>query len=203
MTRLQDFADQIAQMAPAGFYVALHVGFSFPSEELNRLPERWVDFYTRNGLVMHDPMMRWVYANTGATCVDALELPDPQGVIENAALHGLKHGAIASALHPGDHGRRSYGFFFRADRHYAPAEVEAIGSLMSALHTGTRQDQALTAAEIEALKLQASGMRLRQIALTLGISESAVKARLNNAKRKLGAKTPSQAASIAASRRLL
>jgi DNA-binding CsgD family transcriptional regulator len=51
--------------------------------------------------------------------------------------------------------------------------------------------------------MQAAGMRLKQVAAELGISESAVKARLNNAKRKLGAKTLSQAASLAASRRIL
>jgi LuxR family transcriptional regulator, quorum-sensing system regulator SdiA len=51
--------------------------------------------------------------------------------------------------------------------------------------------------------MQSEGLRLKQIATRLGISESAVKARLNNVKRKLGAKTQSQAASIAASRRIL
>ena len=51
--------------------------------------------------------------------------------------------------------------------------------------------------------MQAEGLRLKQIAVRLGISESAVKARLNNVKRKLGARTQSQAASIAAARRIL
>jgi len=51
--------------------------------------------------------------------------------------------------------------------------------------------------------LQSQGMRLRQIGIELGITESAVKARLNNVKRKLGARTQSQAASIAAARRIL
>ena len=75
--------------------------------------------------------------------------------------------------------------------------------MLESLHDGHDDAPSLTAAEIEALKMQASGMRLKQIAARLGISESAVKARLNNVKRKLGAKTQSQAASIAAARRIL
>jgi DNA-binding CsgD family transcriptional regulator len=51
--------------------------------------------------------------------------------------------------------------------------------------------------------MQASGLRLKQIAGQLGISESAVKARLNNAKKKLGARTLAQASSIAAARRII
>ena len=72
---------------------------------------------------------------------------------------------------------------------------------MQQLHEGSEPE--LTLAEIAALKLQSQGMRLRQIGIELGITESAVKARLNNVKRKLGARTQSQAASIAAARRIL
>ena len=51
--------------------------------------------------------------------------------------------------------------------------------------------------------MQSEGMRQKQIAAALNISESAVKARLNNVKRKLGAKTQSQASSIAVARKIL
>jgi LuxR family transcriptional regulator, quorum-sensing system regulator SdiA len=70
------------------------------------------------------------------------------------------------------------------------------------LHGGSKLERKLTANEIAALQMIASGLRLQQIATELGISESAVKARLNNAKAKLGARTASQAASLAASKRL-
>jgi LuxR family transcriptional regulator, quorum-sensing system regulator SdiA len=102
-----------------------------------------------------------------------------------------------------DRGRRSYGLFFRDDRDFAESDLEALWRIVSGLHVGDEEERSLTSAEIEALRLQAAGMRLKQVAAELGISESAVKARLNNAKRKLGAKTLSQAASIASSRRIL
>jgi LuxR family transcriptional regulator, quorum-sensing system regulator SdiA len=192
-------------LAPAGYYVALRVGFSFPSEELNQLPDLWVDHYTKHGLIVYDPMMKWVYARTGAARIAEIESADPLGVISTAGLFGLTHGAVVSAHVPSDHGRRSYGFFFRSDRDYSSGEMDLLTSILSMLHTDQAipDESNLTAAEIEALKMLAGGMRLRQIADTIGISESAVKARLNGAKRKLSAKTASQAATIAASRRLL
>lgn len=194
--------NQIDQISPAGFYVAIRVGFSFPEDELNSLPDNWVEFYTTKGLVVHDPAMKWVYANTGAVRFSEITLPDPHQVLERAAVYGLSHGAAVSMTTPADRGRRSYGLFFRDDRDFAAADLIKLQSIVARLHAGNDNDIALTAAEIEALKLQAAGLRLKQIAAEIGISESAVKARLNNAKRKLGAKTQSQAASIAAARRM-
>ena len=194
--------EQINKISPAGFYVAIRVGFSFPEEELNALPENWVEFYTTHGLVVHDPAMRWVYGNVGVIRMAEITLPDPHQVRERAAVFGLSHGAVISVMTPADRGRRSYGLFFRADRDFEPADLQSLRGIVQKLHSGVETEIALTAAEVEALKMQAEGLRLKQIAAALGISESAVKARLNNAKRKLGAKTQSQAASIAAARRM-
>ncbi len=194
---------QINLIAPAGFYVALRVGFSFPEEELNALPETWVEFYTTHGLVVHDPAMKWVYGNVGAARFSDLGLADPHKVRAHAAVFGLGHGLAISHMTRSDKGRRSYGLFFRDDRDFESVEVEVLRRLLEDLHSGRDDGPSLTAAEIEALKMQSEGLRLKQIAARLGISESAVKARLNNVKRKLGAKTQSQAASIAASRRIL
>lgn len=203
MTQLQMIAGKFSLIAPAGYYVALRVGFSFPEVELNHLPENWIEFYTTHGMVVYDPAMKWVYSNIGAARFSEIDLPDPHQVRAHAAVFGLGYGLAISQMVKGDRGRRSYGLFFRDDRNFETAEVEALRRNVERLHLGPGKEQVLTAAEIEALKMQAAGLRLKQIAEQLGISESAVKARLNNVKRKLGAKTQSQAASIAASRRIL
>jgi DNA-binding CsgD family transcriptional regulator len=179
------------------------VGFSFPEEELNCLPENWVEFYTTHGLVVHDPAMKWVYGNIGAARLSDIADPDPQRIRAHAAIFGLSHGTVVSIMGPTDRGRRSYGLFYRDDRDFSLDELNTLHRLMHELHAGNDDSPSLTAAEVEALRLQSAGLRLKQVAAELGISESAVKARLNNAKRKLGAKTLSQAASIAASRRIL
>lgn len=203
MTLPDSLVDQIMLTAPAGFYVALRVGFSFPEEEMNHLPETWVEFYTTHGLVVHDPALKWVYGHSGAMRFSDLGLPDPHQVRAHAAVFGLSFGAVASVMIKADKGRRSYGLFFRDDRDFMDAELETLHRVVERLHVGREDERSLTAAEIEALKMQADGLRLKQIAAQLGISESAVKARLNNVKRKLGARTQSQAASIAAARRIL
>ncbi len=195
--------DQLEKFSPAGFYVALRVGFSFPEEEVNQLPENWVEFYTTRGLVVHDPVMKWVYGNLGVSRMSEITLPDPHQIRAKAIAFGLNYGAVISVMTPSDRGRRSYGLFFRDDRDFVDPDLNALHGIVKQLHSGTADEPGLTAAEIEALKMQASGLRLKQIAGQLSISESAVKARLNNAKRKLGAKTLTQASSIASSRRLI
>ena len=115
--------DQIDQISPAGFYVALRVGFSFPEEELNELPENWVEFYTTHGLVVHDPAMKWVYGNIGTVRFSDIALPDLHQVRARAAVFGLSHGAAISVMSPSDRGRRSYGLFFRDDRDFEPGDL--------------------------------------------------------------------------------
>ena len=93
--------------------------------------------------------------------------------------------------------------FFRTDREFADQELSALQVLVRRMHVGGNDEPNLTAAEIEVLQMQAGGLRLKQIAGQLGISESAIKARLNNAKKKLGARTLTQASSIASSRHII
>ena len=55
------------KLAPAGFYVAIRVGFAFPMVEHNRLPESWVREYGASGFVVHDPAMAWAVSYTHLT----------------------------------------------------------------------------------------------------------------------------------------
>jgi LuxR family transcriptional regulator len=193
----------IDPIASAGYYVALRVGFAFPEAELNALPKSWVEHYTLHGLVVSDPIVKWAYYNLGVSRLSELDLPDPQKVLSRAHEHGLRFGAVISVMSPNDQGRRSYGFFFHGERELSEQELHQLQGILHAAHFARDGSRSLTAAEIEALRMQAKGMRLKEIASALGISQSAVKARLNNAKSKLGAKTLSQALSIASSRRVI
>jgi DNA-binding CsgD family transcriptional regulator len=201
MTSLQAMREHIETIAVAGYYVAIRVGFSFAEEALNTLPDNWIEFYKTHGLMMQDPAMKWVYGNTGRIRLSDIDLPDPKRVRERASLYGLTYGAAVSVMTLHDHGRRSFGMFYRGDRQFAPDELDALHQIMVQLHDGSGAGAGLTAAETEAMTMLAQGMRMKQIAETLGISESGVKARLRNAKRKLGAKTQLQAAYMVAALR--
>lgn len=202
--RLQDkgqdpLALDVASLAPAGYYLALWVGFAFPVEEVNKLPPLWVEEYTRNGYMLFDPVMRWVYGEGGACRWSEIAQPDQRRIMSRAQAHGLEFGLVVSILDGGPGGQRSFGTFGRTDRELTDEEITRLVAYVRARHEALRPPQNVTDAEIEALRLIKSGQRLKQIAYQLGVTEGAVKQRLKNARIKLEAKTGAEAISKAAS----
>lgn len=196
MTNVID-RDVLRDLAPAGYYVALRVGFAFPLVEMNELPPAWVEQYTVNRFMLFDPVIQWVYSQTGAIRWSAIDRPDPRGVFRLAATHGLRFGVAISFVEGETDAQRSFGSFSRSDREYTIDEVEVLERSIQRLHRENAPPSNLTSAELEALRMISEGMRLKQIAFELGVTEGAVKQRLKNAKGKLGAQTGAQAASKA------
>jgi len=202
--RLAECIARFAELAPAGFYVALRMGFFAPEDELNALPPAWVDHYTVHGLALYDPLLRWVYGGHGAMRWSDLRLSDPRRVLAAYAAHGLRYGAVVCVSAQEARPRRSFGYFARSDRELADAELADLEAHLRSVHFHDEAAVApLTRAQTEALRLLARGMRLKEIAHALDISESAVKLRLKGAMARMDARTPVQAASIAAARGLL
>lgn len=188
-----DFHD----LAPAGYYLALRVGFAFPMVEHNAFPATWVDQYTAGGFMLHDPVMRWVYGNRGYCRWSNLSVPDPRGILGMASDHGMAFGVAVSWTDAKSDGQRSFGNFARSDREFSNREVEVLLARVQDLHNGAVLPRNLTAAECEALRLVRDGRLLKEISAELGVSQGAIKQRLKNAKSKLGAKNSTQAATIA------
>ncbi|MDR9428734.1 MAG: autoinducer binding domain-containing protein [Salibaculum sp.] len=189
--------DSVLAPASAGYYIALRVGFAFPLEEVNALPRAWVDHYTQNRFMLHDPVIRWIYSNTGAIRWSALDLPDPMRVLEQAQVFGLRYGAAVACYDGNREGQRSFGTFVRGDREFTDAEIAQFECYVDQLHRTKAPPTNLTPAEIEALGMIKRGMRLKQVAHELGVTEGAIKQRLKNAKTKLNAQTSAQAAAMA------
>ena len=189
--------DEIKLIAPVGHYIALRIGFAFPVEEVNALPADWVDHYTKQRFMLFDPVLRWVYDNTGATRWSEIETEDPRKILSQAQSFGLRYGATVSVFDGNVEGQRSYGSFLRKDREFTDLEMKLLRSYISRRHFEMTPPANLTAAELEALGMIKDGKRIKQIAHELGVTEGAVKQRLKNAKRKLNAKTSSQAATMA------
>ena len=91
-----DCKQEFGRLAPAGFYAALRVGFVVPMAECNTMPPAWINRYTRMGYLVHDPVVRWVYGNTGVIRWHEIAMPDPQGVMREAAQYGMRFGAAVS-----------------------------------------------------------------------------------------------------------
>lgn len=186
-----------AELAPAGHYIAVRLGFAFPLAECKALPEPWVDYYTRHGLMLDDPVMRWAYDNAGTIRWSALEVPDPRGVLAAAWDFGLRYGVVAVCGAAGREVQRSFGSFARSDREFSDLEIALLARKLTKLHMDTAPPSNLTRAELEVLRMVKRGMKLREIAAELGVSEGAIKQRLKNARAKLGARNASHAVSLA------
>lgn len=189
----------VAALAPAGHYLALRVSFNYPLTEVNALPGAWVETYRTAGLMLCDPVFRWVHSEVGARRWSALRSDDPRGVLALAALHGLRFGLAVAVLDPGRGGQRSWASFARADREFDEAEAALLEAHVRARHRAHRPPTNVTQAEIDALRLLKAGQRLKQIAWSLGVTEGAVKQRLKSARGKLDARTAAEAISRAAS----
>ncbi|WP_108485106.1 helix-turn-helix transcriptional regulator [Oceaniglobus ichthyenteri] len=180
-------------MAIAGYHLALRVGFAFPEYERNSLPQKWIEIYTKDGLMIFDPVIRWIYDNSGQTRWSEISYSDERKVLETAASLGLRYGAAVSVMDDATPGLRSFGSFSRPDREFEDHELDTLKLAVGELHRALQQAPGLTKAEIEVLEMLASGMKLKEIAHLLSISESAVKLRLSNARNKLDARTNTQA----------
>tara|TARA_R110002051_G_scaffold14460_6_gene46842 strand:- start:8186 stop:8794 length:609 start_codon:yes stop_codon:yes gene_type:complete len=188
----------VQALAPAGHYIALRIGFAFPVEEVNALPADWVDHYTQHRFMLFDPIIRWAYGNVGMERWSNLAQDDPRKVIAQAQTFGLRFGAVVSVFDGNPEGQRSFGSFARSDREFTELEMRVLQTYVSRRHFEMAPPKNLTMAELEALGMVRDGKRLKEVAHELGVSEGAVKQRLKNAKLKLGAKTGSQAAAMAA-----
>lgn len=188
---------QIEELAPAGYYLALRIGFAFPVEEVNALPTEWIEHYTKNGLMLFDPVMRWAYGTTGSKRWSEMDLDDPRKVLGQAQTFGLRYGVAVSVFDGNAAGQRSIGSFSRSDREFFDLEIELLLAFVKRRHAELAPPTNVTMAELEALGMVRDGKRLKEIAFDLGVTEGAVKQRLKNAKVKLGAKTSTQAAAMA------
>ena len=198
---LPDMKGAFLQIATAGFYVALRLGFYSPEDELNTFPETFVDLYTARGLALQDPLMRWTLTNLGARRWSEIDIADPLGVMARYRQFELRFGAAICLPGRGTVPKKSFGIFARTDREFTDAEMQQLREMLVTLHVN--EPQALTESQVEVLRMLSTGMRYKQMAFALGISESAVKARLKGAALRMNAKTAAQAASVAASRGML
>jgi LuxR family transcriptional regulator len=190
----------LAPYAPRGYFIGLHIRFTSPLMTFQTYDQAWLDHYTENGYVLRDPMTAWAFSTTGWIRWSDPALMDPFGLFKEAADYGLNYGVTVAY---GPIKSRTIASFARADRDFLDAEVEAIEVVVHRLHAMTEPPLDLTKAQVEALKCIAGGDRHAAAAAKLGISESALKARVTAARNRLMARTTAEAIQRAKDYRLL
>ena len=191
---------RLAKMSPTGFFFALHIRFALPLVSLATYPEAWTDRYTEEGYALRDPIIAWGFSTTGSGRWSEIRLPDPYDILGQAKAYGMVYGIAVSM---GPIKSRTIASAARDDREFADEEIAEFASVIARLHDVTEPPSSLTPAQIEALRLIATGDRYAAAAAKLGISESALKARLASARTTLLARTTTEAIQRARDYRLI
>ncbi len=181
---------KLADMSPKGYALGLHIRFASAHLMIQTYDPRWTEIYTEKGYMLADPMVFWGFGTEGAIRWSALNLPDPHNILGQAASFGLKYGVAVSF---GPTSSRTIGGFARGDREYTDAEIAQIQDVVQDLHVKSTPPEQLTSAQRMALRLIAKGSRHTEAAALLGISESALKARLRSARERLFVRTTAEA----------
>ncbi|OYX41858.1 MAG: hypothetical protein B7Z02_14155 [Rhodobacterales bacterium 32-67-9] len=107
----------------------------------------WLDTYSREGLVLHDPVVRWGFENEGT--IRWRDLADPAGVMTRAREFGLNHGTVIALAR---NGKRSMAGFSRSDRDMTDDEIAGLEADLGELHDLTESVEALSPAVHMTLK---------------------------------------------------
>ncbi len=198
--RLAELYEELNKLAPDGYAVGLHIRFATPLVYHTRYPAKWVEYYNNNSFYLRDPLVFWGIGTTGTSRWSDIPLPDPFGLLKKAATYGMKYGAVSSY---GPITSRSMAGITSSAREFTIGEMEILADITARLHIAAKPPSELTKAQIEALQCIANGDRHSAAAAKLGISESALKARLNSARVRLEARTTSEAVRKAREYRML
>ncbi|MEZ5753922.1 MAG: autoinducer binding domain-containing protein [Paracoccaceae bacterium] len=191
---------RLSLLAPAGYFVGLHIRFTAPLFAFQTYDQTWLNHYTEKGYVLRDPMVAWGFSRNGTIRWSDPDLPDPFGLFTEAASFGLKHGCTVS--HGPIHSR-TIASFARPDREFLDGEIASLQEIVLRMHDMTEPPEELTKAQVEALRCIAGGDRHAAAAEKLGISESALKARITSARIRLMARTTAEAIQRAKDYRLI
>lgn len=174
--------------------------FAAPLMTFQTYSRDWIERYTAQAYAMRDPMTAWGFSTEGAARWSEIDIPDPFNIMEEAAQYGLKYGVQFAC---GPISSRTIAAIAREDREVSDTErAEAMG-IIRRLHAMSEPPETLTPAQVAALRLVAVGDRHTAAAMKLGISESALKARLTSARQRLRARTTAEAIQRAKEIRLL
>lgn len=159
MTTENDITDTLATLqkqVPSGFAMAFHVRFATPTLLFQTYPKSWADHYSHNGLVMKDPTVAWGFSNLGTCRWSELSNDDPDGVMLQAADHGLAFGVVIAVEADNS---RSFASFANADVEFSDAEILGFHDHITRLH---RQTAKLTKLSPEVSR------NLQKMAVTVG-----------------------------------
>jgi hypothetical protein len=131
---VEQLLSQTAALCDTGYVFALHNRFTRPSFMYRSYPQSWITRYDEKSMIIEDPVVRWGLRETGV--MRWSELEDPDGILADAAAHGLTNGLACAA---GPSSSRSISGFTRSDRAFSDDEAEMLLDITQKLHQLTQQ----------------------------------------------------------------
>ena len=136
-------------LCPAGYAMALHIRYTTPKFLFQTYDSQWREEYSKKGLVLQDPTVRWGFANTGTINWRDLKESDQARVLEQARAYGIEHGFTLSLER---NNSKSITSFARGDREFSAAEIKEISEIVSELHSYTADIDEFSSVELAQLK---------------------------------------------------
>lgn len=225
LARVTDVVDLVGRRAGAmGFGAfaigAPHRGNGFNGYFHSTWPQSWIDTYVREGLVSDDPLPLVAAVNTMPVLWSEI-VAGRAGVTLTVAQRrafrvGAEHGWCEGVLVP-IHGPGAYlvlgsyagrapdtSLATQAELHLLTLHAHVrLAALSVAARAPAESGTLLSVREAEAIACLLAGLTDAGTAQKMGVSPRTVRFHIDNARRKLGARTRSQAVSAALSRGLL
>ncbi|GAA0301375.1 autoinducer binding domain-containing protein [Rhodovulum strictum] len=147
--KVAELLSRMDQVCDTGFALAIHIRFTRPLLLYQSYHRAWSDFYSENGLMLTDPVVRWGLENTGVLLWDDPELDDPADVVALARKHGLRNGVTVST---GARASRTISGHTRSTGPFTADEIAHLQCLVETVHEVTEGLDALDAPEMQALR---------------------------------------------------
>jgi LuxR family transcriptional regulator len=138
---------------PTGFAIGLHVSFTTSKFLFQSYRKDWMEEYSRRGLIMHDPTVRWGLTNDGAIRWSGLLDIDEADVFGTAKKYGLVYGVTIAMVRDET---RSIGSFARSDREFTDVEIDGFSSAIQRMHDLTKDEEMDSADETRLRRLAIS-----------------------------------------------
>lgn len=199
-TPAREAFSRISELAPGGFSAGIRLRFGRPAVLVATYSPEWTQTYDEMNAGLADPVIVWGLVNTGVRRWSQIKVPDPFGIFDKAAEHGLRYGATASV---GPLNSKSISSMGRGDREFTDEEISKFHSEIKFLHEIIGQRRPLIDDHIRVLEAYAQGMSYEEICARFDISKTVLKHRLSGARKRLGAASNLEAVRIATEKNLL
>lgn len=133
---IEGILSDLSALCPRGYAIGLHLQFTTSRFIFQNYSREWMDEYSRRGLILVDPTVKWGVANLGWIRWSDLKAIDEGGVLDAAAEFGLKYGVSVSVESAPT---RSLGSFAAFEREFEESEIEQLELALRTMH-GLTQD---------------------------------------------------------------